>query len=104
MGRPKGSKNKSKTAPPKAKAKAKAKPPVKGIDPPDWLRKAMAVKTPTKPKVGRKPNALKEKFKAIATKGRRHMTISKNKPLADPMDDPDFRAGSHWSNCLPKSR
>ena len=92
MGRPKGSKNKPKTAPPKAKAKAKARTPTKA-EPPDWLRKAMAVKTPTKPKVGRKPNALKEKFKAIATKGRRHMTISKDKPLADPMDDPDFRAG-----------
>ena len=96
MGRPKGSKNKPKAAPPKAKAKAKAKSPARVSKPdtsPDWLRKAMAVKTPTKPKVGRKPNAIKEKFKAIATKARRKkMTISKDKPLPDPLGDPDFHA------------
>jgi len=101
MSRPKGSKNKLKLAPlhvweAKAKAKAKRKSPTrvsKPDTPPDWLRKAMAVKTPTKPKVGRKPNALKEKFKAIATKARRKkMTISKDKPLPDPLGDPDFHA------------
>jgi hypothetical protein len=92
MGRPKGSKNKPKTAPPKvkAKAKAKAKAPEKSA-PPDWLRKAMAVK-PAKPKVGRKPTALKAKFKAIATKARRGKTMAKQ-PVYDPLDDPDFRAG-----------
>jgi hypothetical protein len=98
MGRPKGSKNKPKAAPPKAKAKAKAKRKTparvsKPDTPPDWLRKAMAVKTPTKPKVGRKPNALKAKFKAITAKARRKkMTISKDKPLPDPLGDPDFHA------------
>ena len=101
MGRPKGSTNKPKAAPPKAKAKAKRKAPTrvsKPDTPPDWLRKAMAVSAPTKPKVGRKPNALKAKFKAITAKARRGktMTISKDKPLADPLNDPDFRAGSKY--------
>jgi len=96
MSRPKGSKNKPKTAPPKAKAKAKRKAPArvsKPDTPPDWLRKAMAVKSPTKAKAGRKPNAIKEKFKATAKARRgKTMTISKDKPLADPFYDPDFRA------------
>jgi hypothetical protein len=74
-------------APAKAKSKTKAK-----AEPPDWLRKAMAVK-PTKPKVGRKPDAIKAKFKAITAKARRKkMTISKDKPLPDPTLDPDFGA------------
>jgi len=96
MGRPKGSKNKPKAAPAKAKAKAKRKAPArvsKPDTPPDWLRKAMAVKTPTRAKAGRKPDALKEKFKAKAKARRgKTMTISKDKPLADPLDDPDFKA------------
>lgn len=92
MGRPKGSKNKPKAkAEPKVKAKAKvkAKPPSKA-EAPDWLRKAMAVKTPTRPKVGRKPNVIKEKFKATA-KAKRGKTMAKQ-PIYDPMDDPDLRA------------
>jgi hypothetical protein len=78
----------------RAKAKAKVRPGK--ADPPDWLRKAMAVKTPAKPKVGRKPNAVKEKFEATkAKRGRKSMAnVSKDKPLPDPTDDPDFRAGT----------
>jgi hypothetical protein len=73
------------------KAKSKTKAPAKA-EPPDWLRKAMAVK-PTKPKVGRKPDAIKAKFKAITAKARRKkMIISKDKPLPDPTLDPDFGA------------
>ena len=98
MGRLKGSKNKPKAAPPKVKAKAKRKAPArvsKPDTPPDWLRKAMAVKTPTRAKAGRKPNVIKEKFKAKAKARRgKTMTISKDKPLADPLDDPDLRAGA----------
>jgi hypothetical protein len=105
MGRPKGSRNKPKAAPIKArakmtaKAKAKAKPPIKA-EAPDWLRKAMAVK-PTKPKVGRKPNVIKEKFKAKA-KARRGKTMAKQ-PIYDPMEDPDLRASETVTPTLDES-
>jgi hypothetical protein len=96
MGRPKGAKNKSKgkavEAKPKAKAKAKAKakPPTKA-EPPDWLRKAMAP-TKTPQKRGPRPKAVKEKAQALAKAKRGRKPMATNKPLYDPMDDPDLRA------------
>lgn len=78
-----------------AKAKTKTKPPTKA-ETPDWLRKAMAEPAPRGRPFGskNKPKPLKTKLKAIAQKGRKRMAISKDKPLSDPMDDPDLRAGT----------
>jgi len=95
MARPKGSKNKPKDkkveAKPKAKAKAKVKPPQKA-EPPDWLRKAMAP-TRTRQKRGPRTAAVKEKAQTLAKAKRRgRKPMATNKPLYDPMDDPDLRA------------
>jgi hypothetical protein len=90
MARPKGSKNKPKDKPP-AKAKAKVKPPAKA-EPPDWLRKAMAVPPRRKGRPpGTKNNRPKiEPQQAKAKRGKKPMAT---KPHYDPLDDPDLRAG-----------
>ena len=92
MGRPKGSKNKQPKGKVevKAKAKAKAKPPQKA-EPPDWLRKAMAP-TKTQQKRGPRPAAVKEKAQTLAKAKRGRKPMATNRPLYDPMDDPDLRA------------
>lgn len=85
---------KTKDAKPKkpAKANTKAKPPQK-TEMPDWLRKAMAI--PPKRK-GRPPGTKNTRTEpspqqAKAKRGKNSMA---NKPLYDPLDDPDMRAGA----------
>jgi hypothetical protein len=101
MARPKGSKNKPKAQPP-AKAKAKPKPPAKA-EPPDWLRKAMAVPPRRKGRPpGTKNNRPKiEPQQAKAKRGKKPMAV--NKPIYDPMDDPDLRAPDAANPTLDQS-
>ena len=100
MARPKGSKNKPKAKPP-AKAKAKVKPPAKA-EPPDWLRKAMAP-TKTRQKRGPRPTAVKEKAQTLAKAKRGKKPMAVNKPIYDPMDDPDLRAPDAANPTLDQS-
>jgi hypothetical protein len=101
MGRPKGSRNKPKgKVEVKAKAKAKAKPSVKA-EPPDWLRKAMTI--PPKRK-GRPPGTKNNRPKTepqTLKRGRKPMAV--NKPIYDPMDDPDLRAADAANPTLDQS-
>jgi hypothetical protein len=105
MSRPKGSKNKLKgkavEAKPKAKAKAKAKPPQKA-DPPDWLRKAMTIPPRGKGRPpGTKNNRPKTEPPQQTKRGKKLMAV--NKPIYDPMDDPDLRAPDAANPTLDQS-
>jgi hypothetical protein len=100
MGRPKGSKNKPRGKKVEAKAKVKAKPPQKA-DPPDWLRKAMTIPPRRK---GRPPGTKNNRPKTepqTLKRGKKPMAV--NKPIYDPMDDPDLRAADAANPTLDQS-